>query len=272
MHKWICYLIPILWLTGCTIDHAKSQDQASNDSHLHGTHPRKQSRTSKLPSLSLAELQHKYPDSFFFAGSASKQQVALTFDDGPDLIYTPKILDILKKHQVKATFFLVGENAQRYPQIVRRIIHEGHVVANHSYDHPNFAKVNEVQFHDQIQKTEEILQKLTGYSPKLIRPPYGNINEEQIKWTTSQHFTVINWNVDSLDWRGLTADQVIHNVLDSTSSGSIVLQHSAGGKRGKLSGSVQALDVIIDRLKKNGIRMVTVPELLDIPKALPANS
>jgi peptidoglycan-N-acetylglucosamine deacetylase len=265
MRKSIYLLIPILLLLGCVIDHPKQSQPQSQPKWS------EQQRVAKPHSLSLAELQRKYPNSFFFAGPTNKHQVALTFDDGPDLIYTPKILDILKKNQVKATFFLVGENAQRYPQMVKRIIEEGHVVANHSYNHPNFRKVSELQFHDQIQKTEKILQKLTGYSPKLIRPPYGNINEEQIKWTASQHFTVVNWNVDSLDWRGLTADQVVSNVLADTSSGSIILQHSAG-KRGRLSGSVQALDVIIHKLKESRIRMVTVPELLDIPKALPANS
>jgi peptidoglycan-N-acetylglucosamine deacetylase len=201
---------------------------------------------------------------YVFGGPYNKAQISLTFDDGPDLIYTPRILDILKKYQVKATFFLLGENAEKYPEVVKRMVQEDHVVANHSYHHLNFQKLNNTQFHEQVQKTQAVLQKLTGYFPKLLRPPYGEINEKQLAWATDQGIYVIMWNVDSLDWKGLTAEQVMDNVLPCTYPGSIVLQHSTG----RMAGSVKALDLMIPSFKKRGAQLVTVPKLLGIPKEL----
>ncbi|MGG0275857.1 peptidoglycan-N-acetylglucosamine deacetylase [Bacillus rhizoplanae] len=201
---------------------------------------------------------------YAFAGPYNKSEVALTFDDGPDLLYTPQVLDKLKKHSVKATFFLLGENAERYPEVVKRIVNEGHIVGNHTYNHPNLAKVSDEQYHEQILKTENILQKLIGYSPKLFRPPYGIINEDQVKWATEQNFMIIQWSVDTLDWKGLNAEIITNTVLGNTFPGSILLQHSAPG--GKLQGSVNALDQFIPDLTSKGARFVTLPKMFNTSK------
>ncbi|MDT2240157.1 polysaccharide deacetylase family protein [Paenibacillus larvae] len=99
----------------------------------------------------------------------------------------------------------------------------------------------------------------------MIRPPYGNVTEEQVKWLASQKMYIIFWNVDSLDWKGLTADQIVTNVLGHARPGSIILQHGGGGVGEDLSGSVEALPRIIEGFRKEGIKMTTVPDLLDIP-------
>lgn len=215
-------------------------------------------------SLSLAELRHKYGVSFKVAGSASEKRVALTFDDGPDDIYTRQVLDVLKSYKVKATFFVIGLHAKAHPDLIARMVREGHIIGNHSYSHANFPKLTESNFKKQIEDTQSILRAILGYEPKLLRPPYGAINESEIRWAMNQGFVIINWNVDSLDWRGLSADKVSQNILSSNRPGSIILQHCGGGEN--LSGTVKALPVIIQKLKSQGYEMVTVPELLHVAK------
>lgn len=216
--------------------------------------------------MTLADLHRKYPTTFRLSGTSTKRQVALTFDDGPDLQFTPRILDVLKKHNVKATFFVVGNRVQAHPEIVRRMVREGHELGNHSYSHANLPKLKDEAFRNEVLRTQRVIAKHSGHQPQLIRPPYGEIREEQIKWLASQGFTMVNWNVDSLDWKGLNGDQVADNVLSNITSGAIVLQHSAGGKGEDLSGTIDALPKIIQKLKADGVSFVTVSQLLNLPK------
>ncbi|CAM3721442.1 peptidoglycan-N-acetylglucosamine deacetylase [Cytobacillus oceanisediminis] len=202
---------------------------------------------------------------YAFSGPYNKAEVALTFDDGPDFVHTPLILDKLKKYGVKATFFLLGENVEKYPDVVKRMAAEGHVVGNHSYDHPNFVKVSNEEYHDQILKTGEMIQKLTGYFPKFIRPPYGSINEEKLKWATEQRFMIIQWSIDTLDWKGTSAEAISVNIFANAFPGSIILQHSAPSEA-KLQGSVEALELIIPQLQSKGARFVTLPEMFSTSK------
>ncbi|WP_409344477.1 polysaccharide deacetylase family protein [Paenibacillus sp. MBLB4367] len=217
-------------------------------------------------SLSLSELARMYPDTFKRYGPAHKREIALTFDDAPDAKYTPQVLDVLKAHKVKATFFLVGHRANLHPDLVRRMVREGHAIGNHSYNHPNFAKLSLESFTQQIEQTQNILKPLIGYNPRLIRPPYGEIKQEQLEWAAARHMMIVNWNVDSLDWKQLDADHVSANILTHVGPGAIVLQHSGGGVGQDLSGTVKALPGIIQKLRTYGFSLVTVPELLDIPK------
>lgn len=218
--------------------------------------------------LTLSELRSKYSDYFKVNGQSSVKKIALTFDDGPDQLYTPQILDILKANNVKATFFLVGRRAEANPAVVARIVREGHIIGNHSYNHPLFTKLTLGEFQNQIEKTSQILHGQIGYYPKLIRPPYGEITEEQLKWVGSRNYVIVNWNIDSLDWKGLSADQVSHNIISHMRAGAIVLQHSAGGDKQDLSGTVTALPSIIRKIKEDGYELVTVPQLLNLSKQL----
>ncbi|NEW05495.1 polysaccharide deacetylase family protein [Paenibacillus sp. SYP-B3998] len=217
--------------------------------------------------LTLSQLAIKYPETFKLRGSSHEKKVALTFDDGPDTKFTPKVLDALKAHHVKATFFLLGSKANAHPDMVRRIVNEGHVIGNHSYSHANLPTLSVDGFQSQIEQTENVLQNLIGYTPKLIRPPYGAINEEQVKWVADHHYLIVNWNVDSLDWKSLKSAQVLQNIMQQTKPGSIILQHSGGADSQDLSGTVQAIEPLIRKLKTSGYSFVTVPELLHVPKS-----
>ena len=117
----------------------------------------------------------------------------------------------------------------------------------------------------QVVKTDRIIHSISGYTPRFIRPPYGNISENQIKWLSSQHKKIVNWNVDSLDWKGLHAEQVTTNVLAQVHPGSIILQHAAGGTGEDLTGTVQGLPEIIIKLRNDGVKLVTIPEMLHLP-------
>lgn len=274
-----CCFIVALTCIGCTQNNTESTPHTQHQHQQNITDPIKIDTRSGTPNLedgpeqairephplSLADLRKKYQSTFILNGSPDKRQIALTFDDAPDTDFTPKVLDVLKQEGVKATFFVVGNRVEKHPDIVKRMVDEGHMIGNHSYNHANLPKLSDAEFRDQIIKTDELIRQFTGYIPNIVRPPYGNISEEQIKWLASQHKKIVNWNVDSLDWKGLSAEQVRTNVLAHVSPGAIILQHSAGGTGEDLTGTVEALPGIINKLRNDGVTLVTIPELLDLP-------
>lgn len=215
--------------------------------------------------VDLGELRRKYSETFKFRGPEVRQ-VALTFDDGPDPRFTPQVLDVLGREGVKATFFVVGNRAKKFPALLKRIHNEGHLVGNHSYSHPQFRKRSVKQFQDEILRTEKIIQSSIGYRPKLIRPPYGEIREEQVQWVKKNGYTVVNWNVDSLDWKGLDKEKVKNNVINAVGPGSIILQHAGGGVGSDLNGTIEALPEIIQTLRAKGYHFVDLGELLQTAK------
>jgi len=218
--------------------------------------------------LTLSQLIKKYPNLLLLKGSSQKKQIALTFDDAPDTKYTLQVLDILKQHNVKATFFVVGRLAEKYPSVIKRMDREGHVVGNHSYNHALLTKLSDTEFQSQIARTQRAVKNAIGYTPRLIRPPYGEISESQLLWASRNRYVIVNWNVDSRDWKQLSPAEVSANVLDHAAAGSIILQHSGGGPNQNLSGTVSALPEIISTLKARGYELVTLPELLKVSKQL----
>ncbi|WP_149095078.1 polysaccharide deacetylase family protein [Paenibacillus terrae] len=231
------------------------------------THPKEavvvssaqKSRQRATPTLAM--LRKKHSDIFKMCGPHT-QQIALTFDDVPDSRYTPQVLDILHANGIKATFFIVGHRAEKHSGMIRRIVREGHALGNHSYTHPDFRKASPERFRNQIKKTEHILEATVGFRPKLIRPPYGEITEPQIQWARRHGYMIVNWNVDSLDWKGLSKTQIHRNVIPATGPGSIILMHAGGGQSSNLKGTVQSLPGLIQALKAKGYKFVTVPRLL----------
>ncbi|WP_249435886.1 polysaccharide deacetylase family protein [Paenibacillus sp. Marseille-Q4541] len=239
-------------------------ESVSKERDLNEVQPNKQENAKSK--LTLGQLRKKYRSTFVTNGPHVKR-VALTFDDVPDPRFTPQVLDILKKYGVKATFFVNGQRVLNHPELAKRIHDEGHVIGNHSFTHPDFNKITMPAFVKEIEKTEKAIFPITGYIPKLIRPPYGEITEEQLVWAAAHNYQIVNWNVDSLDWKGLNKEQVLSNILSGIKPGAIVLQHAGGGHGSKLQGTIEALPEVIKSLKKQGYEIVTVPELLGIDKA-----
>ncbi len=218
-----------------------------------------------FPQRKIVDLVSMFPELFYRQGPSNVKRVALTFDDGPDSVYTPQILDILRKEKVKATFFIIGERAKLFPDVVKRMAKEGHIIGNHSMTHPNIIKLNNQQTAKEIKDCENVVNSLAGYLPALFRSPYGSLDPEKVQEIGKLKVKIIAWNVDSLDWKSLTAEQVKTNILENVREGSIILQHSSGSEEENLTGSVAALKDVIKILKKEGYKFVTVPELLDIP-------
>lgn len=188
--------------------------------------------------------------------------IALTFDDGPWPNTTGQVLDFLKKNNVKATFFVVGRQVQQYPQITKRIVTEGHAIANHTWSH-QYHRYNPVSAANEIDKTAELVYKLTGVKTNLFRPPGGILNNGLAHYAQQKKYAVVMWSADSLDWRYNSPQILRDRILKEASSGGIVLMHDGGGNRAK---TVQALPLVVAELKKRGYKFVTVPELMEMQK------
>ncbi|MBS4194284.1 polysaccharide deacetylase family protein [Lederbergia citri] len=193
-------------------------------------------------------------------GETTEKKIALTFDDGPDKIITPQLLDILKEKGVHATFFVVGEQVSYYPQLAKRMVEEGHSIANHSWNHPELSKLYTAQVIQQLTSTNELIEKVTGVKPTLLRPPYGDFTAADALVFEKLGFKNILWSVDTIDWDGNSAENILTIVNRDKSPGGIVLQHNF--QNTKLQGTVDALPKMIDQLRAEGYKFVTIDSLL----------
>ena len=200
------------------------------------------------------------------SGSDAIRCVALTFDDGPDPRYTPQVLDILKSHGVKATFFLVGRHVEQYPGIARRIAEEGHSIGNHSYSHLNMILLSRNRAISEIERSEAAILKATGERPYLFRPPRGLGGPSVIELLRERKYTMVLWSLSSRDWIEPSYREIVSTVLRNVKNGDIILFHDSGSvieaQGGSRENTVRALPIIISELKKRGYRLVTVDELI----------
>src|SRR5213083_1064612 len=201
----------------------------------------------------------------YHQGAGGEHQVAITFDDGPDPRWTPEILDILKAANLKATFFLVGVNAERYPGLVRRIVNEGHEIGNHTYYHPNLALCWPEHIRLELNATQLLLETITGRATTLFRPPYAadtgptQLSElAPLKIAEDLNYLVVLESIDPQDWAKPGADIILQRVKQQRRDGSIILLHDAGGDR---SQTVEALPRILDWLHKRGDTIVPLSTL-----------
>ncbi|AZV40894.1 polysaccharide deacetylase [Peribacillus asahii] len=194
--------------------------------------------------------------------NTTEKLVALTYDDGPDNVYTPQILDILKEKNVKATFFIMGKQARAYPNEVKRMVNEGHAIANHTYSHFNTRKIWTDKIRKEILLTQAELERVVGRRPDIFRPPYGAYTKADMQLFNELGMRNILWSVDTLDWSGATADDILEIIHRDTSPGGIVLLHNFQSDTPLLKGSVEALPGIIDELRAKGYKFVTVQSLL----------
>ncbi len=185
---------------------------------------------------------------------AGDKVFALTFDDGPWPESTRQILRVLKDNNVKATFFMVGQEVSRRPQVAREVLAQGHAIGNHSWDHPSRPRDPIMQ----VQKTNEQIKKVIGYTPTIFRPPYG-ILAGMAHEAEREGDPVFLWSADSVDWSRPGVEKIVSRILNQARPGGISLMHDGGGNR---SQSVAALPLIIQGLKARGYTLVTIPELL----------
>ncbi|PYK80041.1 MAG: polysaccharide deacetylase family protein [Verrucomicrobia bacterium] len=190
--------------------------------------------------------------------------IALTFDDGPHQKLTPRLLDLLAEHHIHVTFFVIGENAAEHPEILQRAVREGHEIGNHTWSHPNLAKMTDENVRSQIQRTEEAIRSAIGSQPTLFRPPYGSVTAHQKRFIHDElGYEIILWEVDPLDWKNPGPNVVSSRILKETRPGSIVLAHDIHAQ------TIQAMPATLTELEAKGFKFVTVSELLKLQTPIP---
>ena len=237
----------------------------SKSDALSGLPPTINTTGETKPQSSINQPSRTYSNHFHLSSPPAGNMVALTFDDGPDGVYTGMVLDVLKAYDVPATFFLIGQNVQKYPEVVQRIVGEGHVIGNHTWSHPRLTEIAANEIADQIVKTEDMLEAVTNLRTRLMRPPYGAVNLDTLEQLIELDYSIINWSVDSVDWRDQDVDLILINTLPHVRDGAIMLFHTARGIGHNPTATAYALPELIETLRKQGYNFVTVDKLLNIP-------
>lgn len=197
-----------------------------------------------------------------------KPVVSITFDDGPNPYYTPKILDILKEKKVKATFFVVGRYVKKYPDIARRIVTEGHDIGNHTYSHRDLVPASRRTVLDQVRKTDEIIQEVVGVKTTLFRPPRGIYSNAVRRLLIDEGYRIILWTVSTMDWRGDSPRRILWRVMRHIKNGGIILYHDTGSiirpEKASRDNTYQSLVAVIDYLQEAGYEIVPISDLLTL--------
>lgn len=207
-------------------------------------------------------------------GPSDVREVALTFDDGPNPPYTDRILDVLRAEQVHATFFVVGRAAKAYPDTLRRIVREGHAIGNHTWDHSHLVVQTKDKVGNELRRTDETIYEITGIHTRLMRPPFGARDFVVIDEAQALGYTVVMWSVPlPNDWERPGDDAIAQRVIGKVKDGAIIVLHD--GNRGIVcdlskavahvcdrAQDVAATQTIVEALKAQGYRFVTIPELL----------
>jgi peptidoglycan/xylan/chitin deacetylase (PgdA/CDA1 family) len=201
---------------------------------------------------------HEGSTPIVYQGQGDEMQIALTFDDGPHPLYTAEILDILAQYGIPATFFVIGENADLYPEMLQRTVAEGHEIGNHTQTHP-LKNLTREQMEEEMANCETTIAEWIDFRPRLFRPPGGILSDTVTALAEDHRYRVILWSIDTRDWAHTPVDQITKTVLNEIGAGDIILMHD-GIKCN--SPTPQALRILIPILLDRGYRFVTVSELL----------
>lgn len=203
--------------------------------------------------MQVALLQHNIDKQVFDQQNEGKKLVALTFDDGPNSTSTPRVLDILAKYQIKATFFMLGNMVETNQSVVKRISDEGHEIGNHSYSHADLSKMDAVGIKKEVDTTNDLIESITGTKPTLLRPPYGAYNDTV---TNTTNMTIALWDVDTLDWKSKNANAILGEVKKQNHPNSIILMHDIHDF------SADSLESVITYLLSEGYTFCLASELI----------
>ncbi len=187
------------------------------------------------------------------AGTGEKKKIALTFDDGPDSECTPMLLDGLAERGVKATFFVIGKQAEEQPEVMKRIVDEGHLIGNHTYNHVDIRHMTQTAAKEEILKANEVIIKYTGEEPCFLRPPFGNGTSRLEK---DVEMIQVLWTIDTMDWACKNESQICSTVYREVKENSIILMHD------EYPTTVRAALRVIDKLQKEGYEFVTVDKIV----------
>jgi len=194
----------------------------------------------------------------------SSKKLALTYDDGPNDPHTLRLMEVLAKHNVRATFFTIGRYVQQKPQIVQDLVKAGHVVGNHTYTHPNLAFQSATQVGVQLRMCQDILSDVIGAPPKLFRPPYGGRRPSVLRIAREMGLEPVMWSITCYDWKATSPEQIERHVKRQLRGGDVILLHDGGHVEMGVdrAHTVVATDRLITNYKAEGYEFVTVPEML----------
>jgi len=200
----------------------------------------------------------------FAHGPRGSKQIALTYDDGPNDPHTLRLLDVLAKHDVRATFFLIGRYVQRRPDLVRDLVKAGHVVGNHTFTHPHLVVSAAVETRNQLEECQRAVEEVTGATPRLFRPPFGGRRPVTLRIARSLGLEPILWNVTSWDWETPPAEKIVQTCVRQMRGGDVILMHDGGHRAfgADRSQSVLATNMLIERYKAEGYEFLTVPQMM----------
>ncbi|MCL6624974.1 polysaccharide deacetylase family protein [Alicyclobacillus shizuokensis] len=190
-----------------------------------------------------------------------RRGLALTFDDGPDEEYTPFIIDILNHYRIPAIFFCLGQQVEKYPDVLRRMANTGHTVGNHSWSHPDLTKLSADDVCSELMDTDAVIRECLGVSPRFVRPPYGSTHDALDSYIRSLGFEVVLWDIDSHDWTGIPGSEIARNVVPRLRPGSIILQHCSG----RVKGTTEALPYIIEIALGMGYTFTSLEHIIGSP-------
>lgn len=194
------------------------------------------------------------------------KRVALTFDDGPSPIWTPQILDELKKSGAKATFFMIGHHVQKYPEVARRVANEGHQIANHGYAHSVLFYYTPDELEEEIKYTEFVIKEITGKTTTCFRPPKALITQREKLKLKAMGYHVVLWSLNSKDWVTFDDKYIVRYIMRNVQNGDIILFHDSGGVFGREGGdrseTVSTVALLVEKLRERKFECVTVDELL----------
>ncbi|MGK0190692.1 MAG: peptidoglycan/xylan/chitin deacetylase (PgdA/CDA1 family) [Verrucomicrobiales bacterium] len=188
--------------------------------------------------------------------------IAITFDDGPHKTNTPQLLDILRSRNIRATFYVVGPNVKRYPDLLRRMVAEGHEIGNHTVSHGNMTKMSDQRIRSELGEVHNSILAVTGVAPQTVRPPYGALRTEQREMIRREFgYPTILWNVDPEDWKRPGVSVVTQRLVEGARPGGILLAHDIHAP------TISATPAALDELLRRGFQFVTVSELINIEQS-----
>lgn len=186
--------------------------------------------------------------------------VAITFDDGPNPLYTQQVLEIFSEADGKATFFMIGEQMEKYPEVVKQVAALGHEIGNHTYSHPKLSQLSDGERLAEVERTEKLIKDLTGQKPALFRPPYLDYNEDTVLLLREKGYPMIGaQNLEAQDWEQPGVDHIFEKSRDVVKNGSVLIFHDGYGDR---SQTIEAVRRLVAELTSQGYQLVTVSELL----------
>jgi len=237
--------------------------QASSPAPDHASTP----GTASTPAPKAEQSPEALKPATYSSAHVDGPYIAMTFDDGPSPETTPRLLDILKQRNIKVTFFMIGQNAERNPDLVRRILAEGHEIGNHSWTHPQLSKLSDDRVTQEITKTQEAIKSASGFTPTTLRPPYGAITARQRAWIENQFgLNIILWSVDPFDWKRPGPSVITQRILSGARPGAIILSHDIHKQ------TVDAMPATLDALLAKGFKFLTISQLLAMNRPKPSPS